>query len=119
MSEVATSHFVDLMGTPMPRENNLNLEALNLPPVDTLELEVPFSEAAIWEVIKSLPPDKAPGPDGFTARFFQSCCPLVEDAVMKAVGWFDSADGRQFAKVNDAFLTLLPKHAAAVEVREF
>jgi hypothetical protein len=44
---------------------------------------------------------------------------MIKDAVMRVVGWFDSADGRGFCKVNDAFITLLPKHTGTVEVGEF
>jgi hypothetical protein len=38
---------------------------------------------------------------------------------MKAVSWFDSVDGRGFHILNDAFITLLPKHAEAVDMGEF
>ncbi|KAM0823486.1 hypothetical protein ACQ4PT_070823 [Festuca glaucescens] len=119
MCAAATDHFVGLLGTPIHRACSLNLDVLNLPTVDTTELEVPFSEAEIWEVIKGLPPDKAPGPDGFTARFYQSRWLLIKDMVMKEVTLFDSADGRGFDRVNDAFITLLPKHTAAVDIGEF
>ncbi|KAM0876697.1 hypothetical protein ACQ4PT_035998 [Festuca glaucescens] len=64
-------------------------------------------------------PDKAPGPEGFSARFYQSSWPLIKDAVMKAVGWFEAADGHGFSNVNDAFITLLPKHEGVVDVRDF
>jgi hypothetical protein len=32
-------------------------------------------EEEIWAAIRALPADKAPGPDGFTARFYQVCWP--------------------------------------------
>ena len=56
-----------------------------------------------------MPPDKAPSPDGFSARFYQSCWPLVKDAVMRAISAFDTADGRGFARLNGAFITLFPR----------
>jgi hypothetical protein len=31
-----------------------------------------FTYEEVWNVIRSLPPDKALGPDGFTASFLQS-----------------------------------------------
>jgi hypothetical protein len=78
MCEVATAHYVDLLGTPKQRQCSLNLAALDLPMIDTNELELPFSKKEIWEVIKSLPPDKSPGPDDFTTRFYQVCWPLIK-----------------------------------------
>ena len=38
---------------------------------------------------------------------------------MKAISWFDSADGRGFERVNGAFITLLPKKEGAVDVGDF
>jgi hypothetical protein len=119
MSGVATSHFQELLGTPVLRPGDLNLDALNPPAVDLSDLEIPFSEAEILEVIKSMPADKAPGPDEFSARFYQVCWPLIKDTVMKTVTWFDSADGWGFDRVNDAFITLLPKHESVVDIGEF
>ena len=95
------------------------LEALDLPAVQTDHLELPLSEDEIWQVIRQLPPDKAPGPDGFSARFYQSCWPLLKDAVMRAVSAFDSADGRGMARLNTAYITLLPKKEGAVVVGDF
>jgi hypothetical protein len=33
----------------------------------------PFSEREVEDIIKRLPADKAPGPDGFTGRFYKVC----------------------------------------------
>ena len=72
MCGLATSQFEELLGMPVMRHHAINLEALGLPGMDLEALEIPFLETEIWEVIRSLPADKAPGPDGFTTRFYQS-----------------------------------------------
>jgi hypothetical protein len=38
---------------------------------DLRNLEVVFSEDEIWEAIKDMPNEKAPGPDGYTIDFYQ------------------------------------------------
>jgi hypothetical protein len=73
MEELAAEHYTELLGEPSRRDFTLNLGMLDLPAVDATALELPLSEEEIWAAVKALPPDKAPGPDGFTARFFQSC----------------------------------------------
>jgi hypothetical protein len=37
---------------------------------EATSLEDPFEEREVWEVIKSMDRDKAPGPDGFSMVFF-------------------------------------------------
>ncbi|KAM0908162.1 hypothetical protein ACQ4PT_015617 [Festuca glaucescens] len=119
METMAAEHYTELLGEPAARDFTLNLYALDLPAVDTTALELPFLEAEIWEAIRALPPDKAPGPDGFTARFFQTCWSTVKEAIMRAVACFDSADARGFARLNGAYITLLPKTEGVVSMGEF
>lgn len=44
---------------------------------DQADLEKQFSEAEIWDVVKSFDGNKAPGPDGFNMKFFQEFWSLV------------------------------------------
>jgi hypothetical protein len=119
MEDMATQHFTTLIGEPAAREFTLNLEPLHLPSLDLAHLELPLSEDEIWAAIRALPADKASGPDGFTARFFQTCWSTVKDTVMRAVSCFDSDDARGFARLNDAYIVLLPKKEGAICVGDY
>jgi hypothetical protein len=45
-------------------------------------LEQKFKKEEVFQVVKDLQGDKAPGPDGFTMAFFQKCWSVIEDDVM-------------------------------------
>ena len=53
-------------------------------------------------------PDKVPGPDGYTASFFQNMWHVVGHDVIAAVQSF-FADGRILKQFNSTSLTLVPK----------
>jgi hypothetical protein len=46
---------------------------LSIDEEDNNWLERDFEEKEVWEVVKGMKGDKAPGPDGFTMAFFQAC----------------------------------------------
>lgn len=56
----------------------------------------------------SFNPDKAPGPDGFNAHFFQVCWGIIKHDVCKAVSNFFRS-GKLLKQVNSNFLELIPK----------
>jgi hypothetical protein len=55
---------------------------LGLPSIITLGLDHYFAEEEVWGVIKSMLTDKSPGPDGFTALFYQKVWPVIKWDVM-------------------------------------
>lgn len=68
----------------------------------------PFSEEEISNALFQIGPLKAPGPDGFPARFFQRNWGLLKEDVIMAVRAF-FADGCMPEGVNDTAIVLIPK----------
>jgi hypothetical protein len=83
------------------------------------DLDAPFSEEGVWAVIKSQEPDKAPGPDGFTGRFYTVCWHIIKHDDMEAFETLWRGDARGLQLANQALISLLPKHTDVVEVRDF
>jgi hypothetical protein len=53
--------------------------------MDLSSLDQPFSEKEIRDTIASLPSDKAPGPGGFTGRFYKTCWNIIKVDLMAAL----------------------------------
>jgi hypothetical protein len=66
----------------------MNMAALGLPSLDLQGLEMLFTEVEVAAVIRDLPPDKAPGPDGFTGLFYKVAWPIIKNEVMAAINAF-------------------------------
>ncbi|KAM0919247.1 hypothetical protein ACQ4PT_008360 [Festuca glaucescens] len=82
-------------------------------------LEGLFSEEEVWGVVKELPQDRAPGPDGFTGLFYQVAWPIIKGDIMAGLQKLVVGDGRGFAKLNKALITLIPKKPGAVEIGDY
>ena len=82
---VIDEFYENLLGKCDDREYTINLSELEIISHDLADLELPFSEEEVWNTIKILPSDKAPGPDGFTGRFYKACWPIIKEDIMAAV----------------------------------
>ena len=78
----------------------------------------PFEEEEVLGVIQGFNGDKAPGPDGFSLAFFQTCWAVVHSDIMAVLRAFH-VSGSFKKSLNATFLALIPKKVGAVEVKDF
>ena len=119
MAEAVDSFFSHLLGESAERDFTLNLEEIGMPRKVLDHLDRDFTEEEVLAAVRAQGLDKAPGPDGFPARFYVACWSVIKDDMMEAFGSLQRLDFRGLTSINQAFITLLPKTAAAMEIREF
>jgi hypothetical protein len=111
--------FYNHLGTVSYRDSTLNLNAFHRPALNLHDLDQNFSEEEVWNTIKALPSDKAPGPDGYTGRFYKKAWPVVKGDFMAAINRLLHGDISKLHLLNSAYVTLLPKKNEALEVTDF
>ena len=86
------------------------LEKYNIPNLNQEEIENldrPITSTEIKTVIRNLPTNKSPGPDGFTAAFYQK---LREELTPILLKLFQKiAEGKLPNSFYEAIITLIPK----------
>ena len=108
-----------LIRTSVDRNRTINLDELNITAHELGQLDAPFSEDEVWSTIRQLPSNKAPGPDGFTGQFYQTCWSIIKQDIMNAVSAIGSRKFRNLEALNTAYITLLPKRDDARNVKDF
>jgi hypothetical protein len=108
-AEAVFDFYSNLIGADSSRDRTINLDGLALPRHELDVLETPFSEEEVWNTIKNLPSDKAPGPDGFTGRFYKSCWAVIKQDIMAALHTIWGKNFRNLWMLNSAYITLIPK----------
>ena len=87
-------------------------------PPDLSELVVPFATAEIDSVVKALPSDKSPGPDGFNTDFIKHCLPLIcTDFYRLCSHFYDNNLCLQ--SINGSHIVLVPKKDDAQKISDF
>lgn len=96
------------MGTTEKTENFFSLQDLLPADVSLSELGIPFSKEEIDNVVKELPSNKAPGPDGFNGNFIKACWSIIADDFYALIkDFYHGAIDLQ--SINGSFITLVPK----------
>jgi hypothetical protein len=108
-----------LLGTSWNREHTIDLQALGIPAFELADLDVPFTEKEVWETIKQLLLDKAPGLDSFTGIFYRLCWSVIKEDIMSAMSAVWSRKFCNFSNLNVAYITLIPKVEGDDQVKDF
>jgi hypothetical protein len=72
------------------------------------ELEIPFFEKEIDDVVKELPNEKSPGLDGFNNEFIKNCWSIIGEDVKDLIKDFYNGSVT-LESINSSFITLIPK----------
>lgn len=72
----------------------------------------------IYSIIKCMPSNKSPGPDGFTAEFFKFTWSITGDLVVEAIQEFFET-GQLLKEINCTLITLVPKCQQPIRVTDY
>jgi hypothetical protein len=111
--------YEGLIGTTLPRISTLNLQQFHIQIVDLTEMDNPITMEEVWDTIKSLPVDRAPGPDGYTGHFYKACWQLIKVDFMAAIITLQQGNAWKLELLNSAYLTLIPKKEEALPPADF
>jgi hypothetical protein len=81
-------------------------------------LSADFTEMEVKEVVMQMKKNKAPGPDGFPAEFYQVFWDTIKDDMMAMFYQLQTGDLPLF-RLNFGIITLLPKKEDASHIEQF
>ena len=116
---LAHTHFSNLIGTPSTRTRGLNWNELGYNHHDLDDLDAPFTEQEIEAVIKEMPAEKAPGPDGFIGLFYKRCWSIIKHDLIEAIMSFYNHRTSKLGLINAANIVLLPKTSEASSLSDY
>jgi ribonuclease HI/exonuclease III len=123
IKQAALETFENLYTAPKEVELDQQAYPLNLIPnlinADTnSRLTSEITQQEIKEALDQMNPDKAPGPDGFTARFYQYCWEIIKKDLTKMIQKTQKVS-KLGGSTNSSFLALIPKEKGARSFNRF
>ncbi|WVZ91838.1 hypothetical protein U9M48_037961 [Paspalum notatum var. saurae] len=122
LKKYITNFYKELFGP--PEINNFSLEEswtsdiLQVSPIENEILIAPFSEREIREAIFSMDHNKAPGPDGFPAEFYQHFWDIIKEDLMYMFEDLSKGELPLFS-LNFGVITLIPKVQEANLIQQY
>eukprot|EP00253_Pinus_taeda_P027629 PITA_27629 len=121
IQKAASLHFKTLYSEDIILDQNSNMMDV-VPSLIYVEmnhlLEAKVTKNEVKDALFAMDPDKAPRPDGFSARFLQICWPIVEKDLYKMV-LKSQVCQKIGGNTNSAFLALIPKEKGANSFNRF
>jgi hypothetical protein len=117
-----TEFYKKLFGAPAP--TNISLvesdihDITQISPLENEILTAPFTSEEVFEAISQMELNKAPGPDGFPAEFYQTFWTVIKDDLMALFSQFTKGELPLY-KLNFGVITLLPKKENAVQIQQY
>jgi hypothetical protein len=110
--------FKDRLGTTSFSGVSFDLHSLLDSSVDLSTLSDHFSRLEIDKVVKALPSDKSPGPDGFNTDFVKKCWHIISEDFYTLCSAFYSGN-ICLQSINGSYITLVPKKDDVVKVGDY
>lgn len=124
LKKFITTYYKGLFGP--PEENNVRLDETrkdDIPQVTDLSIENKvlverFTEEEVRKPIFQMEHNKAPGPDGFPAKFYQAFWGLIKDDLMALFEDFHNGTLPLYS-LNFGTIILLPKCKEAIRIQQY
>lgn len=110
VAQVANDYFTKLFTSSNPplQDDVSGLVQMKVSEEDQIWLASPYSEEEIFSALQDMNPQKATGPDGLTAQFYQKFWEDVKSSVLQFC--LDVLNnGASIQEENCTFITLIPK----------
>ena len=110
--------YKDRLGSSKPTSMKFDLSRI-IRRIDGLDqLSAPFSTDEIDVVIKEMPNDRAPGPDGFNGCFLKKCWQIIKSDFYDLCHAFH-AGGLDITSISEGYITLIPKISSPETANDF
>lgn len=110
--------YTERLGTSNPPDMNFDLPSLIQPRANLDNLTAPFTTDEIDKVIREMPADRAPGPDGFSEIFLKACWPIIKNDFYTLCAQFHEGS-LDLQSINYGLITLIPKTQSPTTVNDY